>query len=167
MRRFLDYGALPENLSGIDLLPDRINRGRQLSSNLDLRTGNAEHLPYDDGSFDMVSVFTVFTSILDMRMKQRVAKEMLRVLTDGGVILWYDYQVNSPGNRDVRGVGKKEIRDLFPTCDIHLRKTTLAPPLARLIVPLSWMLASMLEKIPLLRTHYLGVIHKPEVAAAP
>ena len=36
-------------------------------------------------------------------MKQAVAEEMLRVLKPQGLILWYDYHVNNPWNKDVRG----------------------------------------------------------------
>jgi ubiquinone/menaquinone biosynthesis C-methylase UbiE len=93
-------------------------------------------------------------------MKQRIAKEMLRVLKPLGIILWYDFHMNNPRNPDVRGVKKKEIYELFPDCDIRLKRVTLAPPLARAIAPYSWLACYILEKIPLLRTHYLGVIRK-------
>lgn len=160
LRRFIQYGADPANLCGIDLLPDRIERARYLSPNVDFRCGNAEQLPYDDESFDIVMQFTVFTSILDPRMKQNVAREMLRVLKRDGIILWYDYHMNNPRNPDVQGVGKREIQALFPDCSIDLRRVTLAPPLARLLAPYSWLVCYLLEKIPLLCTHYLGVIRK-------
>jgi len=57
-----------------------------LSSNIDFRCGNAEELPYEDESFDIVMQFTVFTSILDNEMKIRIAKEMLRVLKPKGIL---------------------------------------------------------------------------------
>jgi len=160
LRRFIQYGADPANLCGIDLLPDRIERARYLWPNVDFRCGNAEQLPYDDESFDIVMQFTVFTSILDPRMKRNVAREMLRVLKRGGIILWYDYHMNNPRNPDVRGVGKREIQALFPDCSIDLRRVTLAPPLTRLLAPYSWLVCYLLEKIPFLCTHYLGVIRK-------
>jgi hypothetical protein len=37
---------------------------------------------------------------------------------------------------------------------------TLAPPIARRLVPLSWMAAMALEKLSMLNTHYLGIIRK-------
>ena len=160
LRDFIKYGARPRNLYGIDLLPDRISEAKRLSPNIDFRCGNAEDLPYENENFDIVMQFTVFTSILDKRMKQRIASEMLRVLKSDGIILWYDYHVNNPKNPDVRGVKKKEIYALFPDCRIELRRITLAPPLTRLLASHSWMLCYMLEKIPLLCTHYAGVIRK-------
>ena len=167
LRRFIDYGALPHNLWGTDLLPDRIARARSLNPGIDFRCGNSEELPYDDGSFDIVTQVTVFTSILDSNMKQNIAREMLRVLKPDGIILWYDYHMNNPQNPDVRGVGRNEVHELFPGCDIFLKKVTLAPPLARRLVPWSWTLAYLLESIPLLCTHYLGVICRQGVEAKP
>ena len=41
-----------------------------------------------------------------------------------------------------------------------LKRITLAPPLARAIAPYSVILCQILEKIPLLCTHYLGIIKK-------
>lgn len=93
-------------------------------------------------------------------MKQQIASEMLLVVKSDGLIVWYDYHVNNPWNPDVRGVKKKEIRRLFPDCRIELRRITLAPPLARWLAPRSWLLAQLLERIPILCTHYIGIIQK-------
>ena len=70
LRNFIRYGARPENLFGIDLLPDRIEAARSISPNINFRCENAENLPYDNNSFDVVMQFTVFTSILADNMKK-------------------------------------------------------------------------------------------------
>ena len=93
-------------------------------------------------------------------MKSRVAGEMLRVLSPGGMIVWYDYFVSKPTNADVKAIGREEITRLFPDCTFDFRKVTLAPPIARAIAPHSFLLCYLLEKIPLLRTHYLVAIKK-------
>ena len=160
LREFVKYGAKPKNLYGIDLLEERIEKARELNPNIDFRCGDASNLPYEDHFFDMVMQFTVFTSILDCRMKEKIAFEMLRVLKAGGTILWYDYYVNNPWNPDVKGVKKKEIQGLFPNCVFSLKRVTLAPPVVRSLAPLSIFLCLMLDKIPLLRTHYLGMIRR-------
>ena len=160
LRDFISYGARPENCYGIDLLPDRIEEAVRLSPNINFRCCSAENIAFRDGELDMALVFTVFTSILDMPMKKRIAHEILRILKPGGVIIWYDYHMDNPSNPDVRGVKKKEIYGLFPGCEIHLRRVTLAPPLARAISPVSVILAQLAEKIPLLCTHYIGIIRK-------
>jgi ubiquinone/menaquinone biosynthesis C-methylase UbiE len=160
MRNLIRYGARPENLHGVDLLPYRIEAASALSPNIDFRCCSAETLPFADELFDIVIQFTVFTSILDYEMKRRIAREMVRVLRPEGIILWYDYHMNNPQNPDVRGVKKKEIFKLFPGYEIYLKRITLAPPLTRRIAPYSWITCYLLEKCKVLNTHYLGVIRK-------
>jgi ubiquinone/menaquinone biosynthesis C-methylase UbiE len=154
------YGATPENLYGIDVLEDRINEGEKIAPNINFQCGNAETLPYDNEFFDMIMQFTVFTSILSDRMKEKIAGEMIRVLKPGGIIVWYDYHMDNPKNPDVKGVKKKEIYRLFTECEIILKRITLAPPLVRTMAPYAWAACYLLEKLKILNTHYIGVIKR-------
>ena len=157
----IQWGARPENLAGIDLLPEQIAEARQLfPAVVKLLCGNAAKLDFSDGVFDLVIQATAFTSILDMNMKLAVASEMLRVLKKGGLILWYDYSVNNPLNPDVRGVSRKEISQLFPGCQIDLERITLAPPVLRFLARYSRLACTILSGLPFLCTHYVGVIQK-------
>jgi ubiquinone/menaquinone biosynthesis C-methylase UbiE len=161
LRQLVQWGARPENLFGIDLIPDRIQEGKSLCpAGVTFQCGDATELGFEDTSFDLVLQFTVFTSILDRGMKFRVAAEMNRVLKPGGVILWYDYFVSNPKNPDVRGVSRKEILDLFPGLSISLQRITLAPPIARAVGPISPVLHHLLSSCKPLRTHYLGLFQK-------
>lgn len=160
LRNLIRYGAKPENLYGIDLLSERIEKARKISPNINFMCGDASTVFYDDDSFDIVMQFTVFTSILDDLMKRNIAKEMIRVTKPEGIILWYDYHVNNPKNPDVKGVRKKEIYNLFPNCEIYLKRITLAPPLVRTIAPYSYFACYVLEKLRVFNTHYLGFIRK-------
>lgn len=38
---------------------------------------------------------------------------------------------------------------------------TLALPIARLLIPISWILCELLEKLKIFNTHYLAIIKKP------
>lgn len=161
IQEFLKLGAKPENLTGVDLLDWRVAAARRICpANVRLDCGNAAQLGFSDRSFDMLVQFTVFSSILDLHMKRQVASEMLRVLKEDGFIIWYDFFVKDPRNSDVRGITKNEIRQLFPGCQIELRRITLAPPLVRLIAPNSWLLCYVLEKLKVFDTHYLGLIRR-------
>jgi ubiquinone/menaquinone biosynthesis C-methylase UbiE len=161
LREFIKWGARPENTAGIDLLSDRVAEARRLCpETVRIRCGNAAELDFPGATFDLVLQSTVFTSVLDPSLKKQIAAEMLRVVKGDSLILWYDYHANNPWNPDVRGVKRREIYQLFPGCRIDLRRITLVPPLARLIAPYSWLTCYFLEKIPLLCTHYLGVIQK-------
>lgn len=161
LTQFVQWGARPADLCGIDLDEDRVQVARERIASGDLRTGDASRLPWPNATFDLETQFTLFTSVLDMEVKRQIASEMLRVLKPGGLILWYDFRYNNPRNPNVRGIGAKEICSLFPGCVVGLEKVTLAPPIARAVVPLSWVAGLILEKVPLLRTHYLGIIRKP------
>jgi ubiquinone/menaquinone biosynthesis C-methylase UbiE len=161
LRDFVRWGALPENLVGIDLLEDRVTEARRMCpSGIKIECGSAAKLEFVDETFDLVLQSTVFTSVLDLSLRQKIANEMTRVLKPTGLILWYDYHVNNPWNRNVRGVKRSEIDRLFPGCRIHLRRITLVPPLTRLIAPYSYLGCYLLGKFPPLCTHYLGAIWK-------
>jgi hypothetical protein len=101
--------------------------------------------------------YTALSSILDPRIRQNVARDMLRVLKPEGILLWYDFWLN-PTNPQTRGIRPAEIRELFPACNYEFHKITLAPPLARRIVPFSWGLALFLEGLRIFNSHYLAVI---------
>ena len=159
-REFKRYGARQENLVGIDLLLHAIEEGKRSRSNVAVACGSADTLPFGNETFDVVMHFAMFTSILEDRMKRNAAEEMLRVLKQDGIILWYDYVISKPTNPDVKGIGKREIIGLFQNCAFDFHKVTLAPPIARAVAPYSFLLCYLLEKIPLLKTHYLVVIKK-------
>ena len=148
------------SLSGIDLNEACLCQARTVVPGADFCAGDAQHLPWPDHIFNLVTQFTVFTSVFSASVKRQMASEMVRVLKPGGLILWYDFRCNNPRNPDVRRVGAAEIRSLFAGCRVDLRRLTLAPPLARWIVPKSWILALMIEKVPFLATHYLATIRK-------
>jgi ubiquinone/menaquinone biosynthesis C-methylase UbiE len=161
LREFVKWGVRPENITGVDLLSDRVAEAKKLCPEaVQVQCGSAATLAFPNNTFDLVLQSTVFTSVLDPSMKQQMASEMLRVVKGDGLILWYDYRVNNPWNSDVRGIKRQEISQFFPGCLIQLQRITLAPPLVRLLAPCSWLVCYVLGKVPWLCTHYLGVIRK-------
>lgn len=162
LREFIKWGASPENLTGVDLLADRLAQARRLSPRaVRFIKGNAAELQFADESFEIVLQATVFTSILDTALKRKVAAESMRVLRPGGIVLWYDFRVNNPRNPDVRGIKAAEIKELFPDCEIALESLTLLPPLVRRLARYVWLGCYLLSGVPWARTHYLGTIRKP------
>lgn len=161
LREFIKWGADPDHLTGVDLLADRVARARRLSpSGVTFAKASATRLDYPNDTFDLVLQATVFSSILDPAIKQTIATEMVRVLKPEGLLLWYDFYVNNPRNPDVRGIKRTEIARLFPDRPITLEKVTLLPPLVRGLARYSWLSCHLLNVLPWLRTHYLGVIRK-------
>jgi SAM-dependent methyltransferase len=156
------WGAESRHLHGVDLLADRVEAAKAQFPTCDFRQANAEVLDFETASFDIVLLFAVFTSILDERMTRNVAAEVDRVLKPGGAVLWYDFRYNNPRNVHVRGVSKKKIACLFPGYQRHLRPVTLLPPLARRLGRLTSWLYPFLAMPPVLRTHYAGLLVKPQ-----
>jgi SAM-dependent methyltransferase len=162
LRDLVRWGASPERLVGVDVLPGRLReavRKGPPATGFALACGEA--LPFPADTFDLVIQSTVFTSILDPAVRIEVAGEMRRVLRPGGRVVWYDFHVQNPANPDVRAVGRGELRRLFPGCRIDVRRVTLAPPIVRRAARWSWLACLLLSQIPLLRTHSLAVITKP------
>jgi ubiquinone/menaquinone biosynthesis C-methylase UbiE len=161
LRQLLEYDAEPALLFGVDLLANRIAPASRLSPHLQFLRGNAAQLPFADASFHLVLQFTLLTSVLDQGFKRAIAQEIARVLPSGGKLLWYDFAYNNPKNPDVRGIGRAEIRSLFPRWPLALRRITLAPPLGRLIARFSPAVYYAMANVRFLCTHYMGLLQKP------
>jgi len=153
----LRLGLQPAHLTGIELLPERLSGARAtLPERVRLLHGDASTADVAPDSQDLVLQSTVFSSILDDALQQRLADAMWRWLKPDGAIVWYDFTVDNPRNPDVRGVPMKRVRALFPAGRFTERRVTLAPPLARAF-PAAYPLLNLL---PLLRTHRLVLIEK-------
>jgi ubiquinone/menaquinone biosynthesis C-methylase UbiE len=150
----LSFGAVPVALHGAELLFERLKAARQPLASLPLVCADGQALPYTSASFDLTMQFTVFSSVLDDEVRRNMAREMLRVTRPGGLILWYDFWLN-PSNPQTRGIRPAEIRGLFPGCQLQFQRITLAPPLARRLVPVSWTFSLLLEALTVFNTHYL------------
>lgn len=151
------YGAEAGRLHGTDLLAERAAIARQRVPQAAVTCADGGLLPYPTATFDLLLQFTVFSSILDQGICYTVANEIRRVLRPGGAILWYDFWIN-PLNKQTRGIRPSEIKAYFPECRYTFDRITLAPPLARRLVPLSWSGALFLEKLRVFNTHYLVIV---------
>lgn len=144
-------------LHGVELITDRVKVANERFPGVNFIVGDGQKLPYSNQKFDIVLQYTVFSSILDEKIKYQIANEMQRVVKNNGMIIWYDFWLN-PSNPQTKGIGKQEIKVLFPNCTYKFNRITLAPPITRRIVPISWQFAGLLEKLTILNTHYLAVI---------
>jgi SAM-dependent methyltransferase len=132
-----------------------------LPAALKLIEGDALQAPVEPASQDIVFVSTVFSSLLDDAFQQRLADTMWRWLKPGGAVVWYDFTVDNPRNRDVRGVPLARVKQLFPHGRVRAQRVTLAPPLARAAVRVHPWAHDALNLLPFLRTHALAWVTKP------
>jgi len=161
LRTLQEWGACPQHLHGVDLLTDRIEKARSLAARIDFQVSEGWPLPFQTGSVDFVSAFTVFSSILDADARLGLASEMQRVIRSPGLILLYDFRISHPRNPDTTGIRVAEVRRLFPGHRIKRRSLTLAPPLHRPLARLSPLAAHLTEAVcPFLRTHCLYLLRR-------
>lgn len=156
----LRLGAEPARLTGLELLPERAAAARAvLPQAVRLIEGDALVAAVAPASQDAVLAFTLFSSLLDDAVQQRLAAAMWSWLRPGGGVLCHDFAVDNPRNADVRGVPPARLRALFPAARHRLLRVTLAPPLARAAARLHPGLPALLN-LPLLRTHRLAWLVK-------
>jgi len=154
---FMSLGIPKENITINELLEDRVVVLKQNYPDIKAYSGNALDIPSSE-QFDVVFQSTVFTSILDKALKQHIANKMLELVKPNGIILWYDFVYDNPNNKDVKGVSKQEIRQLFAKASkITIKKVTLAPPIGRRVGNLYGILNGL---FPFLRSHVVAVIEK-------
>lgn len=157
LMEYLAFGASSENIHGVDLLFERLCHAHHKLPSLGLANADGQSLPYSSNTFDLVLQYTAISSILDQEIRRKICTEMLRVLKPGGMLISYDFWLN-PINPQTRGVTPAEIKSLFPNCSYQFHRITLAPPIARRLVPISWGLCLFLESLKIFNTHYLVAI---------
>ncbi len=160
LRLLAALGADPARLWGVDLVEERIHYARQLCpQEVHLEVGELSVMSFPDSSFDLISQFTVFSSILDPEIRQQSAAHIRRMLRPGGWLLWYD--MHSAKTQAVRGLPSKEVDHLFTGFRLRLRKE-LHPNRIAWLAARSLFLAYTAECIPFLpRTHWLSLYQKP------
>jgi SAM-dependent methyltransferase len=159
--QLMKLGFLPKNLTANELLEDRAELARTLlPSAIQIIEGNALDLDLPEESFDIVLQSTVFSSILDDKFQGKLADKMWSLVKPGGGVLWYDFIYNNPKNSDVRGVPIRSIRELFPAGEFLVWRTTLAPPISRMVTKIHPCLYTLFNSISIIRTHVLCWIRK-------
>lgn len=159
LRELGRYGARVEDLSGIDLLEDRVERARELAPGAHLEAADARSLPFEDAFFDLTLGFTLLSSVVNPTARHQVCTEMARVTRRGGTVVVYDFWTN-PTNRTVRPLRREELRSFFAGREVRFYGTTLAPPIVRALIglPGGRLACTLLEMLPFLRTHYVAAI---------
>jgi SAM-dependent methyltransferase len=160
LRTLLHYGARPERLSAFDLDHSRVRRAQAVDPAIGVLAADGAALPYTEAGFDLAVAFTMLSSVVGADARRATAREALRVLRPGGLLVVYDFQVN-PFNRSVRPVTARDLRALLAPAAPEIERVTLAPPLGRAFG--RWpAVCRALESIPALRTHLLAAIVKED-----
>ena len=173
LHRMREYGAT--RTTGVELMADRVAEARRRYPDLEVREGDAAALPFADDAFDVVSQFTVLSSILDGDVRDAVAREMWRVTRPGGVAVSVDMLPTSRLRRMVQslrgtaaphdgtpitGLTSADVSRLFPTPAVAQRYAAYHLGMNP-VVTRSRVAAQLLAALPVARTHLVVVFRKP------
>lgn len=163
LRQFVQWGARPENVAGIDLDPDRVNYCKAHSPAIRVHHGSATSIPEPDSDYDITVAFSLFSRLRDEETAAKVASELFRITRPGGVILLYEPKRANAVKRQQRihSVDADDIRRWFPRCPMRMRSLTLSPRVAAMAGRFAPWLYGPLVSLPPLRTHLLCVLRRP------
>ena len=135
--QLLRLGYLPENITGIDILPDRLQEAGRLYPQVRFLSCDASHMEFADNSFDLVFESTMFATLPDAALSAAIAQEMLRVCKDDGYLLLVDWRTPKPRDRAYRALTKRRLVEMFAvggkTRLVGVYRGALVPPLGRFL----------------------------------
>lgn len=133
LRKFIDWGANPVNLSGIDINEGIIELARDLCApGIDFTIGGGDCMPYADQSFDIIINVGVLQCIMNNDLFGAVAQECMRVLRDDGIMITCNITENALPKffaaalvDHMRGVGKNDLETMFQGCAVNFENFPL------------------------------------------
>jgi len=155
LRLWTEMGVDPLNLYGIDLTTYRLQHSKKLLPFAGYASANAGELPFDDRSFDVVSQFSVFSSIFDFDLRQKAAKELVRVLNNSGWLIWYDVSYAKGGNP--QPIIRKDVLSLFPDLVLRYCAPVFSRQLTR-VIKINIDLAFFWEWLPFVQKNGLVMV---------
>lgn len=155
LRELDDDPAVHARLYGVDILPDRVSAARLRVPEATITVCDVRLLPFDDRRFDLVSLFTVLSSLGSHEHVRSALQECWRVVAPGGVLLVWEPRVPNPLNTATLWLTGRELRQSLGRQEASARTTTLMPQLARRLGPRTDVLYPRLARVGFLRTHRL------------
>lgn len=166
LRPLFSAGFLPNNLTGVDLMEQRLAIARKRLPGVNFIHADAAELSNafaDDKSFDLVLEQFCFCHIPDRGVKRKIAAEMLRVVRPKGFILIHDWRLHAPF-RGIHGVPQSYIRDLFcvgeKTDIVRIYPSHIWPPIGNLVSQYVPSLYPILLKVPPLVGSKITILRK-------
>jgi len=162
LRKFVELGVPAANCTGIDLLPDRVEEARRRSPEaITLQHGQLDVVA-PDHEFDLVTAFTVLSSVLRSDDRRALIEAMWARVRPGGWLMVFDLRFNNPRNKDVRAVRTSDSAGLSPSPVRSFRLSLLTPPpIARRLCRVHWRLDPVCAALlPMLRSHRLTMLQR-------
>lgn len=162
LRQLLELGASPGRCVGLDRDIDALRDGRAMAAAaVRFVGGDAAALPFRAGAFDVVVQSLLFSSLPPGEKRERAAREIGRVLADGGVFVWYDFVERAKGGGLPRGLELGEVRELFGGWRLAAHKFGLRFRWVQFLVNKWLWLAQTLASLGVARSHYVIIMRRP------
>jgi ubiquinone/menaquinone biosynthesis C-methylase UbiE len=161
LARLADAPRVGATLYGVELLPERAAAARQRVPEATVLTGDARALPFPDAGFDVVTLFSVLSSLNDLAEVRRALGEARRVLGRGGALLIWEPRMPNPRNRATLTIPHAVLAEALAGTQLSDRSITVVPGLARRLGGLTPTLYQTLARVPALRTHRLVCAQAP------
>jgi ubiquinone/menaquinone biosynthesis C-methylase UbiE len=133
--QLMQLGFRAENLHGIDIISERLERARSQHPTSKFHRGDASAMPYESETFDLTMESTMFVQVTNEGVARCIAGEMLRVTKKNGYILLIDWRYGKPGNKNYSAVSQRRLNELF-SLESHAtvvcrERGALVPPIGR------------------------------------
>jgi SAM-dependent methyltransferase len=155
LQRLAGDDRVSAHLQGVELLPERAAAARSRVPMAAITIADARELPFDAGSFDVVTLFTVLSSLSGAADAERALREVRRVLRPGGTLLAWEPRARNPFNHNTVFISRPLLERALIGTRVEVQTLTVLPPLARRLGTRTTRLYPRLSRIALLRTHRL------------
>jgi ubiquinone/menaquinone biosynthesis C-methylase UbiE len=163
LQRLARRTDLNAQLHGLELLPERIETARRRVPLAVLSAGDARELPYIDDAFEVVTLFTVLSSMGGRDDVEPALHEARRVLAPGGVLIMWEPRLPNPRNKNTQLITRRLLRSALGGEHVESRTITLLPALARRLGARTERLYPRLARIAPLRSHRLSWVRAASV----
>lgn len=158
---FLKHGITLKNIFGLELLLLRAEKVKKKYGFFQFLNANGENIPFADKCMDIITLTYVFSSIIEDKMCYNIGKEMLRVIKDDGIIIWYDSYGGKKLSENTRSYKENDIKQFFPDCEYEFKRIGLGKIFNKRIEKYSWLIADVVSAIfPFLNCMQLCIIKK-------
>jgi ubiquinone/menaquinone biosynthesis C-methylase UbiE len=148
-------------LHGVEILPERLEAARARVPEADLSVADARDLPLPDGGFDVVTLFTVLSSLASAADAEMALREAWRVVAPGGVLLVWEPRLPNPLSPNTLLVSRRMLEGPLDGARLEVCSTTVLPALARALGRTTGVAYPLLNRIRALRTHRLVAAFSP------
>ncbi len=129
LRKFQDWGALPERLVGTDFYHPIVDQAKKLSTpGIQFIETYPDELQFEDQKFDIILMFGVLMHVLDESLRKKIGQELLRVLSNDGIVITFNLTKDAVSKLEPYlaytsiGLEWEELTDIFPGCSVHFEK---------------------------------------------